>query len=209
MAHVLIWGAAGGIGRAITETFASKGHTVVAVTRRPQGVETITPHVVAGDVAHVDKVAAAVQQAAQQVAPWDVFIYAVGDIMSVKVADMKPEDWRRILDANLTGVYLTVQAALPHLSPQAHLFFLGALHERLRLPGLGAYAAAKAGLEALVEVIRKETRLPVTIVRPQAVKTPLWEKVPFRVPPNALAPEQIAQALFRAWEEGREGLLDL
>lgn len=209
MANVLIWGASGGIGRALAEAYVAKGHTVVAIARRPQGVETITAHVVTGDVDSLESVTAATQRAAELLNPFDVFVYAVGDITSVKVAEMAPDDWRRIMRANLTGVYLVTRAALPYLAPQAHLFFLGAQHERLRLPGLGAYAAAKAGLEALAEVIRKETRRRITVVRPQAVQTPLWNKVPFRLPAHALPPEQVAQAMLQAWEEGREGIIDL
>lgn len=209
MAHVLIWGASGGIGRALAEAYVAKGHTVVAIARRPQEIETITSHVVTGDVDTLESVTAATQRAAELLNPFDVFVYAVGDIISVKVAEMTPDNWRRIMRANLTGVYLATQAVLPYLAPQAHLFFLGAQHERLRLPGLGAYAAAKAGLEALAEVIRKETRRRVTVVRPQAVQTPLWNKVPFRLPANALTPEQVAQTMLQAWEEGREGIIDL
>lgn len=209
MSNVLIWGASGGIGRALTEAFAGAGHTVVAVARRPEGLESVTPHVLACDVADPDGVASAAAQAGELAGPFDVFVYAVGDILSAKVAEMSPEDWRRILDANLTGVYLAVRASTPYLAPKAHLFLLGAQHERLRLPGLGAYAAAKAGLEALAEVVRKETRRRVTVVRPGAVSTSLWEKVPFRIPAHALSPQQVAEAVLRAWAEGREGILDL
>lgn len=209
MAAVLIWGASGGIGRALTETFVEAGHTVVAIARRPEGLEGITPYILTGDVADPEGVAAAAARAGELAGPFDVFVYAVGDILSAKVAEMDPADWRRILDANLTGVYLTVRASLPYLAPKAHLFLLGAQHERLRLPGLSAYAAAKAGLEALAEVIRKETRRKVTVVRPAAVETPLWKKVPFRMPAHALSPRQVAEAVLRAWEEEQEGVLDL
>lgn len=69
--------------------------------------------------------------------------------------------WRedyRILDANLTGGYNTVHYSLPLLTPDAPLVFLGAVSGRMRLPGLSAYAAAKAGLEAFAEAQRKEER---------------------------------------------------
>ncbi len=209
MSTVLIFGASGGIGRALTEVFAGAGHTVVALARRTEGLGLATPYVLACDITDPEGVASAVLRARELSGPFDVLIYAVGDILSAKVAEMSPDDWRRILDANLTGVYLTVRAALPHLAPKAHLFLLGAQHERLRLPGLGAYAAAKAGLEALAEVIRKETRRKVTVVRPAAVDTPLWGKVPFRMPAHALSPRQVAEAILQAWAEGREGILDL
>ncbi len=209
MTTTLIWGASGGIGRALTATFVETGHTVIAVARRTEGLASLTPYVLIGDATDPAAVSRVVQQAIAIATPLDVFIYAAGDILSVKVSEMTLAQWRQIVDANLTGVFLTAQALLPHLSPKAHLFLLGAQHERLRLPGLSAYAAAKAGLEALAEVLRKETRRRVTVVRPQAVTTSLWEKVPFRMPAHALAPQQVAEAVLQAWMEGREGLLDL
>ena len=89
------------------------------------------------------------------------------------------------------------------------MVFLGAVHERLRLPGLSAYAAAKAGLEAYVEALRKETRRKTLVVRPGAVDTAFWSKVPFSMPKNALQPEALAERIYAAILEGKEGLLDL
>ena len=109
----------------------------------------------------------------QEIDQIDWWIYAAGDIMASPLADTEPEDWKRIFDANLTGVYLTAHYSLPLLSKDAAMYVLGAVSERMRLPGLGAYAAAKAGLEALGEVMRKELRRPVVVVRPKAVQTDL------------------------------------
>lgn len=209
MAQVLVWGAAGGIGQALAGTFWAAGHHVVAVARRAEGLPAGMPVVIAQRVDEVAEVTATMQEATRWTTFFDVFIYAVGDIRSAKIGEMSMAAWQSILNANLTGAYVTTQAALPYLTPQAHLFFLGAQHERLRLPGLGAYAASKAGLEALAEVIRKETRRRVTVVRPQAVATAFWNKVPFRLPPRALTPAQLAEAVFKAWAEGQEGLLDV
>ena len=123
---------------------------------------------------------------------------------------MTPATWRRILDANLSGAFLAVHDSLPLLTADAPLVFLGAVSERLRLPGLSAYVAAKAGLEAFAEVLRKEERKRrVILVRPGAVNTAFWQKVPFRMPANALSPEEVAERVVAAVESGREGTLDL
>ncbi|WP_322799202.1 SDR family NAD(P)-dependent oxidoreductase [Thermoflexus sp.] len=208
MASTIVWGAAGGIGRALVEALTEAGHVVVAISRHPETLSTLTPYAVYGDVTRPESVAEAIRQAEPH-APFEAFFYAVGDIASLRAAEMSFADWRRIIDANLTGAFLCVQATLPYLAANAPLFFLGAIHERLRLPGLGAYAAAKAGLEAFADVLRKEIRRPVTVVRPGAVATPLWNKVPFRLPPNARSPREVAQAILQAWAEGRDGSLDL
>ena len=115
-----------------------------------------------------------------------------------------------LTDANLTGAFLTTRYSLPLLAPDAHLVYLGAISERLRLPGLSAYAAAKAGLEALAETLAKEERKRrVTVVRPAAVDTPLWEKVPLRLPAGALTADALARQIIEAHQDGHKGTLDI
>jgi NAD(P)-dependent dehydrogenase (short-subunit alcohol dehydrogenase family) len=209
MPSTLLWGAAGGIGKALTQQLTASGHAVVAVSRHPAEMKALTPHVIAADLSQPAQVSAAARMAAEMGAPFDLFIYAAGDITSLKTAEMTPADWNRILSANLTGAFLTAQSSLPHLKADARLVFIGAVHERLRLPGLSAYAAAKAGLEAFAEVLRKETRLPVLVVRPGAVNTPFWKKVPFSMPKNALSPQSLAEKILTALEENKTGTLDI
>ena len=139
----------------------------------------------------------------------DLMVYAAGDIISQSVKEMQPAAWQQIMDANLNGAFLTTHYALPLLNEQAHIFYLGAVSERMRLPGLSAYAAAKVGLEAFAEVVRKETRRKVTVVRPGAVDTPFWKKVPFRLPAHPLSAEDVAARLLQAYDEGHQGPLDL
>ena len=79
----------------------------------------------------------------------------------------------------------------------------------MRLPGLSAYAAAKAGLEAFADVVRKESRRKVTVVCPGAADTPFWSKVPFRLPPHHLKPDQVAAQIIQAYAEGHQGQLDI
>jgi 3-oxoacyl-[acyl-carrier protein] reductase len=209
MPSTLLWGAAGGIGKALAQKLTANGHTVVAVSRHPAEMKALTPHVIAADVSQPAQVNAAARMAAEMGAPFDLFIYAAGDIASLKTAETSPADWNRILSANLTGAFLTAQASLPHLASNVSLVFIGAVHERLRLPGLGAYAAAKAGLEAFAEVLRKETRLPVLVIRPGAVDTSFWQKVPFSMPKNALSPNSLAEKILATVTEGKTGNFDI
>lgn len=209
MKNAIIWGAAGGIGKALTQKLVDENVTVVAVSRHPTEMKLITPHVIATDVTQPSQVTAAARMAGEMVPAFDLFLYTAGDIASIKTGEMTASDWNRIISANLTGAFLTAQASLPFLAPEARMVFLGAVHERLRLPGLSAYAAAKAGLEAFAEALRKETRRKTLIVRPGAVNTAFWSKVPFSMPKNALQPEALAGLVHDAILDGKEGLLDL
>lgn len=210
MQTAMIWGAGGGIGQALVEKLVANEWEVVAVARQPAGLAGLTPHVIEADISVPYEVELAVTAASQIVTEVDLWVYAAGDISSVKVADMSPDAWQRILDANLTGAFLATHYSLPLLAAKAHLFFLGAVSERLRLPGLAAYAAAKSALEAFAETLGKEQRRQsVTVVRPGAVVTSLWDKVPMRLPENALSPEAAAEHILDAYNEGKRGRLDL
>ena len=209
MQTAMIWGANGDIGRAITAELASRQWQVVAVSRDGEEVAQAKLTIQA-DVTKDNAVSQAVLTAAYEIDEVDLWIYAAGDIQSSPVEDMKPEVWQRILGANLYGAYLTTHYSLPLLAENAHLFYLGAVSERLRLPGLSAYAAAKAGLEAFAESLRKEQRKKrVTVVRPGAVATTFWEKVPMSLPKNAASPEKVSKRILEAYQEGSTGLFDL
>lgn len=206
----LIWGAAGGIGRALARRLRETGWQVVGVGRHSTDLAGVADHAFEADVADPFAVQRAVLAAGQEVGEASLFIYAAGDIAAEPAAKMAPEAFRRILDANLTGAYNTVHHSLPLLTPDAPLVFLGAVSERMRLPGLGAYAAAKAGLEAFAEALRKEERKRrVIVVRPGAVNTAFWRKVPFKMPGTALSPEAVADQVLAALDAGLQGPLDL
>jgi NAD(P)-dependent dehydrogenase (short-subunit alcohol dehydrogenase family) len=209
MKNAIIWGAAGGIGKALTQKLVNEQYAVQAVSRHPTEMRMITPHVISTDVTQPAQVIAAARMAAESVPAFDLFIYSAGDIKSTKVGEMTIADWNRMLAANLTGAFLTAQASLPFLAPDAQIIFIGAVQERLRLPGLSAYAAAKAGLEAFAEAFRKETRLKTLVVRPAAVNTAFWSKVPFSMPKSSLTPEALADQVYAAILDRKDGLLDL
>ena len=209
MKTALIWGAGGGIGQATARHLSSNGWQVLAAGRHIEKLSAPIEHTYEVELGDAFSVQSTVTAISQEVSALDLWVYAAGDIASLRVNDMQPQDWQRILGANLSGAYLATHYSWALLSEQAHLFYVGAVSERMRLPGLAAYAAAKAGLEALAEVVRKESRRKVTVVRPGAVDTPFWSKVPFKLPPHHLSPEQISARILQTYNEGQQGILDI
>lgn len=210
MSTALIWGAGGGIGQALTLLLTAEGWEVAGITRQPSSSRQPAQHTFEADVADDAAVQYAVFAAAQELAPVDLWVYSVGDIAAAKVADMDETTWQRLLEANLGGAFRTVHHSLPLLAEKAHLFFVGAYSERLQLPGLSAYAAAKAGLEAFTAALAKEQRgRRVTLVRPGAVATALWDKMPVRMPRDAMPPAVLARHILDAYHAGHVGRLDL
>ena len=210
MKVALIWGAAGGIGRVLARKLKDEGWQVIGVSRQGDDLAGVADYALAADVADPFAVQRAVLAAGQEAGEAHLFVYAAGDIAAEPAARMTPATFRRIMDANLLGAYNVVHHSLPLLAADVPQVFLGAVSERMRLPGLSAYAAAKAGLEAFAETLRKEERKRrVIVVRPGAVNTEFWQKVPFKMPGSALAAEAVAEKVIAAVNAGHQGVLDL
>lgn len=92
----------------------------------------------------------------------------------------------------------------------AHLMFISAQVSRLIIPGFSAYAASKAALESYAAFAEKELRpRKITLVRPSAVDTKFWNKVPFSPPTSALNPDFVANRILSSYRQGLSGLLDI
>lgn len=209
MKKVIIWGAEGGIGKALLKAFQNEGWWAAAAARKLTTRSELADQRAAADFTRPDETRKAVEELVGD-QKLDVYVYAAGDISSQKVSQADPERWEEIISSNLNGVFHTLQASLPYLAEDAHIFILGAVSERLTLPGLSAYAAAKAGVEALaVSLSKEERRKKISVIRPGAVATELWEKVPFKQPENSMSPEKLARKVLDAYQEGHKGQLDL
>lgn len=210
MKKIIIWGSEGGIGRAVLEKFQSEGWQAAALARELSPASRAAEWSAEADFSQADEMDRAGVWLREEVGQADVMIYSAGDIASEKIAGGDARRWQQILDNNLTGIYHSLRVSLPLLGESGHIFLMGAVSERLRLPGLSAYAAAKAGVEALAIALSKEERTrKVTVVRPGAVDTPLWKKVPFKKPSSAAAPSKVAARIWEAYLEGHTGQLDL
>jgi NADP-dependent 3-hydroxy acid dehydrogenase YdfG len=210
MKKALIWGSEGGIGKAVLEKFISEGWETAAIARKLSSVSKAAYLALEADFSKSDQVDQVGEQLKSGFNQVDVLVYAAGDITSEKVQGAAPDRWLEIIDNNLTGVFQSLRVSLPILSEEAHIFLLGAVSERLQLPGLSAYAAAKAGLEAFAVALSKEVRKKkVTVIRPGAVSTSLWDKVPFKQPSHTYQPSQVADRIWEAYQEGVKGQLDL
>jgi NADP-dependent 3-hydroxy acid dehydrogenase YdfG len=207
---IFIAGAAGGIGSALAALSRKQGFEVIAAARDTTALEGLGYQLIDVDFAKPLDTARMALEAAGFTQTIDLWAYTAGDIISSRSWKTDTWDWQRIFDANLNGAQNTLKACLPLLAVDAHLFFIGAYIDRLVMPGLGAYAASKAALGAYSAVLEKELLgRKVTLVRAAAVNTLFWEKVPFRIPANALAPEAVAEHMLAAYEQGSSGLLDL
>jgi len=99
---------------------------------------------------------------------------------------------------NLTAVFFTIQAALPHLKDGASIILSGSVQAVLGIPRRSAYAATKGGVRAMGRNLASELaprRIRVNQVTPGATRTPLWS--PFAPTEDAMSAleQQTAGAL--------------
>lgn len=210
MREALIWGASGGIGSAVSVALHRRDWVVHTASRSGQSTSANGGVALCFDAEREDSVRTACFEVAQVSSGLDLMVYAVGDMVYNRLDEIGTSDWDRVLFSNLTGAFWVSNYVLPLMKPDAHLVFVGAYIDHLRLPRMGAYAVAKAGLQELVAVLAKENRkLKFTVLRPGPVNTPFWNKVGFRMPADAKTPDQVAMALLEHVESGASGALDL
>lgn len=189
--NALIIGAGGGVGSAVAR--ALNGYTLTLVGRDARKLGALSGQAVPTDMASELEV----QALFADLPPQDLIVYAAGEIQPEPLKSTPTDAWNRVLDANLTGLFYTFKYA--DLSPGARVFVLGARPELITFRGFGAYAAAKAGVAALVKVAAQEYRgkASLTLVLPKAVNTGFWENVG-RAPKDALSPGDVADAIVKS-----------
>ncbi|QHQ34486.1 SDR family oxidoreductase [Algicella marina] len=166
---IIVTGASSGIGAAAARLFAAEGAAVVLGARRAERLEALSTEIVAdggravwvaGDVREADVAVALVARAEAAFGGLDGAFNNAGTVGEMApVADITPGTWREVQDTNLTAAFLNARAQLPALQARgggALVFTSSFVGMTVGLPGMGAYAAAKAGLMGLAQVIAAE-----------------------------------------------------
>jgi len=174
--YVLVTGAYGGMGRAVTAALAKNGYRVLAFDKTVgEGAAGVLP--VEADITTEEGVARALEAVKGYTDSLFAILHFAGIYMLDSLVEMEAEQFRRILDVNFYGAFLINRAFLPMLSEGSRILITTSELAPLDpLPFTGIYAVTKGALEKYAYSLRMETNLlgiPVSIVRPGAVKTGL------------------------------------
>jgi NAD(P)-dependent dehydrogenase (short-subunit alcohol dehydrogenase family) len=162
--RVLITGAARGIGAATAQRLHSRGARVALAGIEPEqlrqvGADCGDAPVFECDVRDRAQVEAAVEGAVARLGGLDVVVANAGVAAQLPLIGGDPEIFERTIAVNLVGVYYTLRAAGPHIAHKGgYALAISSLAAAVHPPLLGAYCAAKAGVEAVGDVLRIELR---------------------------------------------------
>ncbi|TKX71182.1 SDR family NAD(P)-dependent oxidoreductase [Halorubrum sp. SP9] len=170
-------GGAGGIGGGVARSLAAAGHDVLGVDRDAEGLAALPDAV---ETAAVDLRDEAAVRDLLADRPLDAVVSCVGGYEIAAIEDTSAEAFRRQVETNLTAVHATVSAALPTLRERGgRVVVVGSMVGSVALPYHGAYSAAKAGLDAYVDALRREVGprgVAVALVEPGPVPTGFNER---------------------------------
>ncbi|MFL1406677.1 SDR family oxidoreductase [Marinobacter sp. M1N3S26] len=165
----IVTGASAGIGYASARLFAREGASVVVGARRQQELEALVREIeaeggqavaLAGDVRDEDYARALVDMATRAFGGLDIAFNNAGVLGAMGPAsDMSRDDWDEVLTTNLTGAWLGAKYQLPAMVARGGgslLFTSSFVGHTAGMPGMAAYAASKAGLVGLTQVLAVE-----------------------------------------------------
>jgi NAD(P)-dependent dehydrogenase (short-subunit alcohol dehydrogenase family) len=229
---VIVTGAAAGVGRAVARRFAVAGDRVGLIARDEQALEDVRRELQAFgvesaaeavDVSDADKLFAAAQRLEDKLGPVDVWVNDAMETVFARVADMSPEEFKRVTEVTYLGFVNGTMAALKSMRQRkrGRIIQIGSALAYRGIPLQSAYCGAKHAIRGFTNSLRSEliaegSPIRVSIVELPAVNTPQfdWARAHISHTPRPMGrpvqPEVVADAVYRAsfgsWREYWLGL---
>ena len=160
----IVTGSSSGIGEAIALELSAQGAAVVVNSRSRTRAEPVADAIaarggraiaVAADVRDSVQVAALVRATIEQLGGLDILVNNAGEGFLAPSEDLAEEDWRRVIDVDLTAPFLCAQAAAQHMLGRGGgvIVNITSALAHTAIPGRAAYTSAKHGLIGLTKVL--------------------------------------------------------
>jgi NAD(P)-dependent dehydrogenase (short-subunit alcohol dehydrogenase family) len=234
----LVTGGGSGIGEGASLAFAHAGAAVAVVDIRPEPARLVVERIQAAggqavgfeaDVADEAAIGEAINRTAEQLGGLHIVFANAGiNGMTTPIEEMTLDEWRATMDTNLTGTFLTVKHAIPHLraADGGSIIITASINgtRTFSQPGKVCYSTSKAGQVAFAKVAALELarwKIRVNVILPGGVRTNLEDrtyrrnlskvtydvKVPDHFPPlhgRPATPDEVADlVLFLASDASR------
>jgi NAD(P)-dependent dehydrogenase (short-subunit alcohol dehydrogenase family) len=157
MRVAVVTGAAGDIGAATALAFAEAGHALVALDRTKAPLHGAKGLALPCDLADPDAVAAAFATIATRFPKLDVLVNVAGINHRAPVAEMRIEDWDRMMAVNVGAMFLTAKHAIPLMTGEAPAIVnMASISGHVATPDYPAYVASKAAVESFTWALAGE-----------------------------------------------------
>jgi 3-oxoacyl-[acyl-carrier protein] reductase len=205
----IVTGAGRGIGAAIARQLASLGASTVLCGRSVEPLEATASEIAANggqakvrqcDVCSLESVEALAAFVEKTFARADILVNNAGiGSFAAALHELTPEQWEKILNTNLRGVYYSIRSFAPMMIRRrtGHVINISSLAGKNALPNGAAYAASKWGLNGLSYSVAEELRghnIRVSVVCPGSVDTELSPHEG-KDPNKMLRPEDVAHVV--------------
>ena len=189
--RAIVTGAARGIGRSIAERLLASGASVslwdsddsLLEQTRAELAATGETHAMVVDVTGADAVARAADESAEALGSIDILVNNAGIAgPTVPSWEYPLEEWRRVIDVDLNGVYYCCRALIAHMRERDYgrIVNVASIAGKEGNPNAAAYSAAKAGVIALTKSIAKEVAdndIAVNCITPAAARTRIFDQI--------------------------------
>lgn len=188
----LVTGASSGIGAATARKLAAEGVVVGLAARRKERLDALAAEITGAggkavtlpsDVTDPASCKAAADALITQFGRIDVLVNNAGLMPLSSVDSLKVDEWKRMVDVNISGVLNATAAVLPQMIAQhsGHIFNMSSIAGRKVFTGLAVYCATKAAVTAFSDGLRMEIgpkhNIRVTCIQSGAVKSELYEQI--------------------------------
>ena len=185
----VISGGTSGIGKSLVLLLIKNGIKVVTSSRKKSNINLLLKDFqeykknlicYQGDVSKEKDVKRITKSVKSKFKRIDYLINNSGTNVLSPIEKIKLNDWRNIIDVNLTGAFLLTKSFLPLLKKDSLILNMGSLASRNGFPNWGAYCASKYGLKGFTEALREEVRpKKIRVVHAEigATDTAIWDNL--------------------------------
>lgn len=216
--HILLTGAAGGIGRLLAARLAERGGRLVLVDANEAALQEVAAgiegsKVVAGDLSSSEGCRAIAEAARESMGHIDILINLAGMMSFRCFEDEDVDAMERIMQVNLLGAMRLTRHLLPDMLERnsGRIVNVGSVFGSIGFAYFSVYSASKFGLRGFSESLRRElhdTDIRVMYLAPRAVKTALNTGRIMRMneatKTNMDTPERVVDRILRAVDNDRK-----